>query len=220
MRHHFGYSRSLIFRLVILITGLLSITPTLIFAQEPQCSEQFTPDNVTILRGKLNVLLSKGSFKVIDKKKMLREYPKDFEFKKVIDVKGYSIGENATLRFYQTDITNLNKNDMGLSAWKMFQSFTERISDGHWTESGRKRLGSDYLYYLRVKRLKKIEVFEEFVFFYIHHKLVIAIFQCPLDDYYLWQPFFFGNNLGPCHLMVIEKHRPRFLGTTTESMKF
>ncbi|MBI1766948.1 MAG: hypothetical protein HY015_06470 [Bacteroidetes bacterium] len=136
-------------------------------------------DTLRVLNGRLKVLLKTSTFTVMKTDQLLLMYSSSFTGQ-ILRADGFKIGENSTIRFYQTNIENSQSNDGGLSTWKLILSFTDQIPESQWIGSGVERMSNGFLYFVKLVSHERPEQFFKFVFFYIDNKLAFSLFQCPV----------------------------------------
>ena len=137
-------------------------------------------DTIHVLNGRLGVVLKSKSFEVIKADSLRQMYSSSFNVGKILCADGFRI-ENSTLRFYQTSIENNEVSDGGLSTWKLIASFTDKIPQNHWMESGWERMRNGTVtYFVKLVSLEKPQQYYKFVFYYIDKKLSFSLYQCPV----------------------------------------
>src|SRR5581483_5314579 len=124
-------------------------------------------DTLPVLHGRVSVLLKPGTFEVIKTDQLLQMYSSSFNIGKIICADGFKVGKNSSLKFYQTSIENPEINDGGLSTWKLIVSFTDKIPQNQWLESGWSKMTNGALMYsIKLISNERPETFSKFVFYY------------------------------------------------------
>lgn len=170
--------------------GVLVVIPTILFflafthinyinAQTSEAARAKT-DTLRVLNSRLKVILKTSTFAVMKTDQLLKMYSTSFNVGQILRTDGFSIGENSTLRFYQTNIENSASNDGDLSTWKLIESFTDKIPQGQWIESGWEKMSNGFLYFVKLVSHEKPHRFYKFAFFYLDNKLSFSLFQCPI----------------------------------------
>lgn len=140
-------------------------------------------DTIYVLGGRLSVVLKSNSFAVLKNEELRKTYAALFNPRDLIAADGFRIDEKSTLRFYQTNIENHEIKDGGVSTWQQITSFTDKIPQYYWLESGWERMshGAQMMYFVKLISLKQPQQYFKFVFYYIDKKLAFSLFQCPVQ---------------------------------------
>ena len=168
-------------------------------------------DTVHVLNGRLGVVLKSKSFEVLKPDSLRLMYSSTFNVGQIVCADGFRI-ENSTLRFYQTSIENHEVNDGGISTWKLIASFTDKIPQNHWLESGWERMrNGESTYFVKLVSLEKPQQYYKFVFYYIDKKLSFSLFQCPVYFTEIYPtksekfPGFVAQDIQPSKFRILEK---------------
>ncbi len=169
--------RSLIFYLILFLSN--SVGTDLVHAQGSDACDKM--DTLKIFNGRIKMKMKAAIFHKMKKERVVEMYKSLFETTDMLNCEGFITNEGATLRFYQTTIDKPVANDNGLSDWKLIASFTDKIPESQWIESGWERISNGHLYFVRLLSHKKPEQLFKFVFFYIDNKLTFSLLQSPGD---------------------------------------
>ena len=167
-------------------------------------------DTVHVLNGRLGVVLKSKSFEVIKADSLRQMYSSTFNVGQILCADGFRI-ENSTLRFYQTTIENHEANDGGLSTWNLISSFTDKIPQNRWMESGWERLlNGGSTYFVKLVSLEKQQYYK-FTFYYIDQKLSFSLYQCPVHLTEIYPPKsdkfpgFVAHDIHPTKFRILDK---------------
>jgi hypothetical protein len=138
-------------------------------------------DTVSVFGSRLKITLTEGAFKKISEKSSLRKYDGLFNLHDAINSCAFVLRGKDTLVFYMTSISRPLENDGGISTWQVINSFLDK-SSAYRMESGWKKMGHDYLYFVKLILDSRPDQLFEFNFFFIDDKLVFSLLQRSIKE--------------------------------------
>lgn len=138
-------------------------------------------DTVSVFGDRLKITLLAGTFEKIPNDISAQKYARVFNLHDVTNSTGFALRKNDTLVFYATSIDRPPENDGGISIWQIINSILDKAS-AYRMESGWNKMGSDYLYYVKLVLDKKPDHFFEFNFFFVENKLMLSLLERPLKE--------------------------------------
>jgi len=135
-------------------------------------------DTVSVFGNRLKISLADGTFEKMSAEVSAHKFTGLFNLHNVTKCNGFTLRAKDTLVFYMTSIDRPTENDGGISTWEIINSFLDKVST-YRMESGWKKLGLDYMYFVKLVIGAKPRHLYEFNFFFVDNKLVFSLLQRP-----------------------------------------
>ena len=149
------------------------------FAQAAGLPSQ--PDTTYLLSGKLQVALEESV--ITYSKSQIRQQKKNYSFDYITQIDGFMLRDSVFVTVFETSLDKPGDFDLGISVWKLLQSFSDNLTHSVWLQSGWDRMhNGEYLYYAKLadQRDEEVRFVQLYAFALPSNKLVIAQVEYPL----------------------------------------